>query len=167
MAKVAVGQAREEREALSGFRARLAALAQALREKLAAAIEEEYAYRRPALWLPVAAGAGAILSLTADREPSLLAALIALALFGALAFLTRARRAVFAIVVAFAAVAAGFVAQGLRTWRVAAPVVARPMTVEITGFVEQVDLRRSGARFTVRLTSAQNLDSAAMPFRDA
>ena len=165
MAKVAVGQAQEEREALSGFRARLDALARALREKFAAAIEEEYAYRRPALWLPVAAGAGAVLSLTADREPSLLAAVIALALFAAAAYAVRARRAVFAIAVAFAAVAAGFVSQGARTWRVAAPIVARPMTMEITGFVEQVDLRRSGARFTLRLTSAQNLDNAAMPFR--
>ena len=165
MAKVAVGQAQEEREATTGFGARLVALLQALRERFAAAIEEEYAYRRPSLWLPVAAGAGAILSLTADREPSLAASCVALALLSALAFVVRARRGVFAIAVAFAAIAAGLVAQGLRTWRVAAPVVARPMTMEITGFVEQVDLRRSGARFTVRLTSAQNLDNAAMPFR--
>lgn len=165
MAKVAVGQAHEEREAATGFGARLAALLQALRERFAAAIEEEYAYRRPSLWLPVAAGAGAILSLTADREPSLAASFVALALLSALAFMTRARRGVFAVAVLFAAIAAGLVAQGVRTWRVAAPVVARPMTMEITGFVEQVDLRRSGARFTVRLTSAQNLDNAAMPFR--
>ena len=165
MAKVAVGQAQEEREATTGFGARLVALLQALRERFAAAIEEEYAYRRPSLWLPVAAGAGAILSLTADREPSLAASCVALALLSAVAFVVRARRGVFAVAVVFAAIAAGLVAQGVRTWRVAAPIVARPMTMEITGFVEQVDLRRSGARFTVRLTSAQNLDSAAMPFR--
>ncbi|HMN74347.1 MAG TPA: ComEC/Rec2 family competence protein [Rhodoblastus sp.] len=170
MAKVAVGHAQEgrgaqEREALSGFGARAVALLQALRGRLAATLEEEYAYRRPALWLPVAAGAGAILSLTADREPSLLAAAIVLALLSALAFVLRVRRSAFALAVVLAAVAAGFVAQGLRTWRAAAPVVTRPMTIEITGFVEQVDLRRAGARFTVRLTSAQDLDAAAMPFR--
>ncbi|MFT4098112.1 MAG: ComEC/Rec2 family competence protein, partial [Rhodoblastus sp.] len=165
MAKVAVGQAQEGREAFAGFGARLAAPWQALRARLAAAIEEEYAFRRPALWLPVAAGAGAILSLTAGREPSLIASVVALLLLSALAFVLRARRSAFAIAAVFAALAAGFVAQGLRIWRVAAPVVARPMVVEITGFVEQVDLRRAGARFTVRLTSAQDMEADAMPHR--
>ena len=165
MAKTAVGHAHEVRETVDGFRARLAALRDALRDRLAAAIEEENAFRRPALWLPVAAGAGAILSLTADREPSLAAAIVALALFAALAWVVRARRALFAVAAMLAAVAAGFVAQGVRTWRVAAPVISRPMTMEITGFVEQVDLRRAGARFTVRLTSAEYLDTASMPYR--
>ena len=67
MAKVAVGQAQEEREATTGFGARLVALLQALRERFAAAIEEEYAYRRPSLWLPVAAGAGAIAGVVVDH----------------------------------------------------------------------------------------------------
>lgn len=170
MAKIAVGHAQEGREAhergaVVGFGARLAAFWRTLREKGAAALEEEYAWRRPSLWLPVAAGAGAILSLTADREPSLVAACVALTLFSALAFVLRARRAPFAVVIVLAAIAAGFVAQGVRTWRVAAPVVTRPMTSEITGFVEQVDLRRAGARFTVRLTSAQNLDTLSLPYR--
>lgn len=147
------------------MRARLAAFLEILRGKWLAAVEEEYAYRRPALWLPVAAGAGAILSLTADREPSLLAAAIATILLSALAWLLRARRALFAAAAMLAAVAAGFVAQGVRTWRVAAPVIARPMTMEITGFVEQVDLRRTGARFTLRLTSAQYLDTGSVPHR--
>ncbi len=165
MAKAAVGHAQEEREAVEGFRARLAVRLQAAYAKFAAAWEEERAYRRASLWLPVAAGAGAILSLTADREPSLLAACVALAFLSALAYVLRAHRAAFAIAIVFAALAAGIVAQGLRTWRVAAPVVTRPMSVEITGFVEQVDLRRTGARFTVRLTSAQYLDDASMPYR--
>ena len=165
MAKVAVGHAQGEREASIGLRERSIAFVRAAQERLAAALEEEYAYRRPALWLPVAAGAGAILSLTADHEPSLAAAGVALALFCALAWVLRARRAGFAVAAALAAVSAGFAAQGLRTWRVAAPVIARPMTTEITGFVEQVDLRRAGARFTLRLTSAEYLDNSSMPFR--
>ena len=165
MAKTAVGHAHEVRETVDGFRARLAALGERLRDRIAAAVEEEYAYRRPSLWLPVAAGAGAIFSLTADQEPSLLAAFIAMLLFSVLAWLVRARRALFAAAAMLAAIAAGFVAQGVRTWRVAAPVIARPMTMEITGFVEQVDLRRAGARFTLRLTSAEYLDNSSMPFR--
>ncbi len=165
MAKTAVGHAHEVRETVDGFRARLAALGERLRDRIAAAVEEEYAYRRPSLWLPVAAGAGAIFSLTADQEPSLLAAFIAMLLFSVLAWLVRARRALFAAAAMLAAIAAGFVAQGVRTWRVAAPVIARPMTMEITGFVEQVDLRRTGARFTMRLTSAQYLETGSVPHR--
>ncbi|MFO1134535.1 MAG: hypothetical protein U1E30_05010 [Rhodoblastus sp.] len=53
--------------------------------------------------MPVAAGAGAILSLTADHEPSLAAAGVALALFCALAWVLRARRAKLAVAAALAA----------------------------------------------------------------
>ena len=133
--------------------------------RFAAALEEERAWRRPALWLPVAAGAGAILSLTAETEPSLPVAALLLAAFSALAFLVRSRRAPFALALALAAAAAGFVAQGWRTARVAAPVVARPFATEISGFVEQVDLRRAGARFVLRLTSAQGYTDADLPKR--
>ena len=115
MAKTAVGHAHEVRETVDGFRARLTALGERLRDRIAAAVEEEYAYRRPSLWLPVAAGAGAIFSLTADQEPSLPAAFIAMLLFSALAWLVRARRALFAAAAMLAAIAAGFVAQGVRT----------------------------------------------------
>jgi competence protein ComEC len=166
VAKIAVGSLQQEREAADlGLRARIRSRIEGLREKLAAALEEELAWRRPALWLPVAAGAGAILSLTADREPSLVTALVLLGLFAGLAFLVRSRRAPFALAIGLAALAAGFVAQGLRTARVAAPVLARPLTAAITGFVEQVDLRHEGARFVVRLTSAERLGDPAMPYR--
>ncbi|MFV0281559.1 MAG: DUF4131 domain-containing protein, partial [Rhodoblastus sp.] len=165
MIRAVAGQVQEERAAAAGFRARLSSRLETLRAQIAAAIEEEYSWRRPALWLPVAAGAGAILALTSDKEPSLLAAFVVLALFSGLAFAVRENRAAFAAAACLAAVSAGFVAQGLRVWRVAAPVLTRPMTSEITGFVEQVDLRRSGARFTLRLTSAQYLGDEAMPYR--
>lgn len=166
MAKTAVGSLQQE-DAAAGSRAggRILARLQDLRARFAAAIEEEYAWRRPALWLPVAAGAGAILSLTADKEPSVVAAALALALFSALSFFVRARRLPFALAAGLAAVAAGFLAQGWRTARVAAPVIARPLVAEVTGFVEQVDLRRSGARFVLRLTSAENFADSALPHR--
>ncbi len=166
MAKVAVGTAGDEREtARAGLADRARVALADLRERLAAAFEEETAWRRPALWLPVAAGAGAIQALTAAREPSLAASVVLLALFAGLSYLVRRRRVAFALALGLAAYAAGFLAQGLRTARVAAPVIARPMTGELTGFVEQVDLRRAGARFLLRLTSAQNLDDSAMPYR--
>ena len=52
---------------------------------------------------------------------------------------------------------------GLRTARVAAPVLDISAIVDITGFVEEVDLRRSGARFVLRVASAEGLDPAATP----
>ncbi|MDE2364002.1 MAG: ComEC/Rec2 family competence protein [Hyphomicrobiales bacterium] len=162
MAKIAVGSLSRERDAARpGFGAHLASL----RTRLAAALEEEFAWRRPSLWLPVAAGAGALLSLTAEREPSLGLSVILLAAFCGLALVLRARRGAFAIAAALAALAAGFTAQGWRTARVAAPVLARPVTTDVTGFVEQVDLRRVGARFVLRLTAADALRDSALPYR--
>ena len=99
----------------------------ALRARFAAALDEEWALRRPFLWLPVAAGAGAILSLSAEREPSLIATLLALAIFSAIAFLVREKRAAFALAAGLAALSAGFASQGFRTARVAAPALDRDL----------------------------------------
>src|SRR5208337_3287705 len=59
------------------------------------AFETEAALRRPFLWLPVAAGAGVVLYLCADREPSLWFIAPATLSFGVLAFLARANRIAF------------------------------------------------------------------------
>ena len=57
----------------------------------------------------------------------------------------------------------GFLSGGLRTARVAAPVLDHIRIVELTGFIEEMDLRRSGARFVLRVASAEGLDPAATP----
>ncbi|MDE2579212.1 MAG: ComEC/Rec2 family competence protein [Hyphomicrobiales bacterium] len=161
--KVAVGAA-EGREGAGVF-TRLAARAAVLRASFAVSIEEEFAWRRPSLWLPVAAGAGAIVCLTAPKNPSLPAGLVALLLSCALAFALRARRGLFAFAAMACAFSVGFVATQWRIARVAAPVLQRTQVTQLTGFVEQVDPRRQGARFVLRLTSAQGMADDAMPYR--
>jgi competence protein ComEC len=134
-------------------------------DRLAAAWAHERDLRRPFLWLPVAAGAGAIVNLTADRDPSLVAAVCALLMFAALAWLTRTRAAVFALYLGLAAFAAGHASMNWRISRVAAPVLSRLTITNLTGFVEEIDHRRAGARLVLRLTAAEGLAAETMPRR--
>jgi competence protein ComEC len=129
------------------------------------ALEREIAERRPFLWLPAAAGAGVILYLSADREPVLWLPTLAAVAFAALAWLARGKRGAFALFVAFAALSAGFVSAGWKSTRVAAPVLDRIRVTTVTGFVEQMDYRRQGARFVMRLASAEGLSPEQMPRR--
>ena len=138
---------------------------QALWAAVADAFAVERDYRRPFLWLAAAAGAGVIANLTADSDPPAIAGLLATALFGGLAFVVRARPAIFAVVLALAAFAAGHASMSLRTARVAAPVLTHLAIADLTGFVEQVDPRREGARLVLRLTSAAGMTGEAMPVR--
>ena len=129
------------------------------------AMETEASLRRPFLWLPVAAGAGVVLYLCADREPSLwLIGPMALTL-GVLAYLARANRLAFYALCGFCALFAGELSAALRTLRVAAPVIDKTRIVTLTGFIEEMDFRRSGARFLLRIETAQNLSSEATPLR--
>ena len=71
-------------------------------------------------------------------------------LFAALAWLSRARPVALGVWVGAAALCAGFLSMGLRTARVATPVLDHVRIVKLQGFVEEVDLRRgrraAGAR---------------------
>lgn len=125
----------------------------------------ERSYRRPFLWLPVASGAGAIANLTADRDPPLVAALAACLVFAAAAFVVRTRPVACAVALALACFAAGHASMSLRIARVAAPVVSRLTIANVTGFVEQVDHRREGARIVLRLTSADGIAGENLPRR--
>lgn len=129
------------------------------------AFETEAALRRPFLWLPVAAGAGAVLYLGADREPSLGFIATAALSFGALAYLARANRIAFFFLCGFCALFAGELSAALRTARVAAPVVGGVRIATLEGFIEEMDYRRTGARFLLRLQSASGLSSAETPVR--
>ncbi len=121
--------------------------------------------RRMFLWIPVAAGAGVVIYLTADHEPSLM--LIGfLALSASLcAYFSRNHLVLYGIMVAFAAVFAGMFSAGFRNYRVAAPVLDRARIVALTGFVEQIDLRNEGARLVLRVESAEGLTLQTTPYR--
>ena len=143
------------------LRLRVWGMAAALR----ASLERERALRRPFLWLVVAAGAGVVLYFSAEREPSLALSLSALFAFAVIAALTRRHARAHALFLALAFLAGGFASGAWRTARVAAPIVPRVGIGELTGFVEEVDLRRAGARFILRVASAEGLPDDVMPAR--
>ena len=129
------------------------------------AFETEAALRRPFLWLPVAAGSGVALYLYADRDPSLW--LIAPATFslGLLAYLARANRSAFFLLCGLCALFAGELSAAWRTARVAAPVIDRVRIATLEGFIEEMDFRRNGARFLLRVHAATGLPPDETPFR--
>ncbi|WP_457796254.1 ComEC/Rec2 family competence protein [Methylocystis sp. S23] len=137
--------------------------------RLSASLRDAYAreteLRRPFLWRAVAAGGGVVLYFAAEREPPLPLCFGALALAALLAFATRRNARAHALFLALAFVAAGFAAGAWRAARVAAPIVPRIAIAELTGFVEEIDLRPAGARFILRVASAEGLPGGAMPAR--
>lgn len=138
-------------------------------QRLAAALQNAYAeeeeLRRPFLWRAVAAMAGVVLYFAANTEPSLTLCSGGLAVVALLAFVTRRHARAHALFLALAFVAAGFAAGAWRTTRVAAPIMPRMGVGDLTGFVEEVDLRRAGARFILRVASAEGLPGDVVPAR--
>jgi competence protein ComEC len=132
---------------------------------LIVALEQEAAFRRPFLWLPVAGGAGALLYFAADREPSLGFTALAFVAICSLAFLLRAHRRAFACLVVLACICGGFFSASWRSARVNAPIIPRIGVGFLTGFVEEVDPRRAGARFVLRVASAEGLPGDVTPRR--
>lgn len=136
-----------------------------LYSKLKEALDTETALRRPALWLPVIAGCGAVVYLTADQEPQFWFCLALCSGFGVAARLARHNRAFFALFLALAAFFFGEVSAGLRAARVAAPVIEKVTITNLEGFIEEMDIRPRGARFILRVDSAEGLKTSETPFR--
>ncbi len=131
----------------------------------ARAFEIEAALRRPFLWLPVAAGAGVILYLYADREPSLWLIAPAALSFGIGAYFAREHRFSFYLLCGLCALFAGELSASLRTARVAAPAFGRLKIATLDGFIEEMDFRRTGARFILRVHAAEGLAKEQTPYR--
>lgn len=138
-----------------------------LSTRLSAWFAEEVAGRRLFPWTAVAFGAGVVLYFAAEREPWLPAPLFATVVcIGLAAWALRGERlAAYRTALALAFLFAGFSVAGLRTLWVAAPVIERPWSGKITGFVETMDLREGSARLVLRLASAEGLAEAARPQR--
>ena len=130
-----------------------------------AAVEVEIAHRRLFLWLPVAAGAGVILYFAADREPSLAYAGLLTGCAVVIAFALRRFRGPFAFALVLAFLSIGFLCATLRTYLVSAPVIDRVRVLKLTGTIEEMDLRRIGARFVLRIAKAEGLAPDEAPFR--
>ncbi len=148
-----------------GWGERLRLFAAHLHLRGALSFESEVEHRRLFLWLPVALGSGIVLYFVAAREPPLLLCTGLFVVLSALAVATRRHRAACYLFVALAACAGGMVAAGWRTARVAAPVLDRIRILDVEGYIEEMDFRRVGARFILRVSAADGLEAGAMPYR--
>lgn len=152
-----VAAADKETQAVAGrvfARADVAGRVGDLRTLLRVCLEREWTERRFFLWLPVTAGAGVVLYFQADREPSLsYAASITLVLVAA-SVAVRGNRRALVVISALAAVASGFTAAAVRTASIAHPLLDHVRILKLAGTIEEVDLRRTGARFVLHLRTA-------------
>ena len=145
--------------------ARATAAAPDWRGWFAGALAREAEERRFFLWIPVAAMGGVALNLAADREPVLWLPATLAAACAALAWLSRARPFALGIWLAAAALAAGFLSMGLRTARVATPVLDHIRIVKLQGYVQEVDLRPQGARLVLAVANAGDMPANLAPRR--
>jgi len=136
-----------------------------LRALYARVFAREVEERRLSLWIAVAAIAGVALYFAADREPKLWLSGAIAAAFCMFAFLARGRPIPFAAMIAVAALSAGFFSAGCRTARVAAPVLDHIRVVKLKGYVEELDLRRVGARMVLRVEEAGDMPVSIAPHR--
>jgi competence protein ComEC len=145
--------------------ARAVIAAPGLRAAIVRAFAREVEERRLFLWIPVAAIAGVALYFAADREPLLWPpALIAVGFF-ALAFVARQRRLAFAVLIGLAALSAGFFSACVRAQRVATPVLDHIRIVKLRGTIEELDPRRVGARFVLRVEDSGDMPASIAPRR--
>ncbi len=155
--------ARGTAPARSGFR--VADLGGIARDAIQRAIEIEIAERRFFLWLPVAAGAGVVLYLVADREPSLWYAALAAAVFATLAVLLRQHRVAQGVALFLCCLCLGLFSASWRATRVAAPTIDHIRVTTLEGLIEEMDFRQSGARFLLRVDKADGIAPQATPYR--
>ncbi len=127
-----------------------------LARRLAPWLAAEVAPGRLMPWLPVAFGAGIVVYFSAGREPAWWAPL-ALALALAAATIAARRRPVaFPVMLACAAMAAGFATATLRTVWLAHPVLLAPAyNVSLSGFVETREEREKTDRIVVRVRAIE------------
>lgn len=121
--------------------------------------------RRPFLWLPIAMGAGILLYFAADREPALWAPLLGLGLSSAAAFALRRHPLASMTCLAAAAAFLGFAAGVWRTDDIKAPMLERPRIGKLTGFVESVEARDTGARLVILVSDLANVSVDQRPKR--
>ena len=126
---------------------------------------QEIEQRRLFPWIAVAFGLGILLFFGADGRPSLWAPLAGAGVSGVAAYLVRARQVGFGVLVGLTALFGGFAAAVIRTQSVEAPILARTVISPLTGFVESIEERPSGARLLVRLHTLDKVPADARPQR--
>lgn len=131
-------------------------LAETMAQRLRAWLAVEAGPGRLVLWMPVAFGLGIAVYFAADTEPAVWAGAVLAAAAAGAAVLLRARPLGFAGALLAATVAAGFACATLTAWRVAHPVLQRPLFgVEVTGFVETREQRERTDRIVIAVQTMQ------------
>ncbi len=134
------------------------------RLRLAATFEREMEAGRGFVWLPVLFGIGILLYFALPAEPSLLALVAVTVALASLAWGIRRRMAATRVAVALAMIAAGATVMTLRTAVVAAPVLPREVTAEVTGWVAKREASaRGGARVRVAVSSIEGIPPEGTP----
>ncbi len=122
------------------------------RETLRRWLASDVAAGRLLPWIPIAFGFGIVLYFTAEREPSLSAALLLAAAPMVAAFIARGRPLAFPLLLGLAAVAAGFATVTLKSARIAHPILQHAAwNISISGFVELREERERSDRIVVRV----------------
>ena len=122
--------------------------------------------RRAALWLPVCFGTGIWVYFALETEPPTALALLVLVPLGLVAPARRAGWGAWALALAALAGTAGVATAILQTQRIAAPVLAAPMTETVEGRIREVSRSRAGApRLLLDRVRVYGLEQAATPAR--
>ena len=131
-----------------------------------ASLERELDAARGLPWLAVAFGGGALGYFALPSEPWAPALVLAAAGLAAAAIRLRHGRAgLFRLLLVAAMLAAGGAAAKLRTDWLATPMLERPVTGTVSGFVEGRDGRRGGFRLTLRVVGIAGARLRHPPYR--
>lgn len=117
-------------------------------------------------WLPVAFGLGVAVYFSAEREPSWIAALVAVVAAVAISCAARNRMVAFPAMLIVSAFALGFATITVRTALIAHPILDRPAYgAVVTGFVEAREERAKSDRIVVRVTKLDGTRMKTPPER--
>jgi competence protein ComEC len=116
-------------------------------------------------WLPIAFGLGIAIYFTAEREPYWWAGSGLAAICCAITIAVRHRPVAFSIMLAATTIVAGFATATLKTVQISHPVLARPATVQVAGFVELREERERTDRIVVRALSLEGYRLEQKPDR--
>ncbi len=133
-----------------------ALLGSSLRQRIGAWAEAEGGPGRLLPWLPIAFGAGIALYFTAEHEPLVWAGPTLAAICGLIACLARRRALGFGAALIATAAALGFSVASLKATRLAHPVLQAPAwNVEVSGFIERLEMRERSDRIVVLATRVE------------
>lgn len=137
-----------------------------LRARLASALRAEADAGRLVPWLAVAFGVGVLLYFAAPSEPSLGASIILTIVLCAGAWASRERTVLFAVSIALATAAGGFMAGCVRAALVEhQPMTGAARTITVQGYVESRDATERSDRVVLLVTGSKGRGASNMPER--